>query len=182
MFKKIQSFFDFLDENPGESLSVSLFIIGLLNLLMASKKNIDIDSDLFYVMGIVFTVWGFISGLEIILRKRFNNEFLTKKVDIIIYLLLIIILLPRLTISNYDLFPNILIIIIITYSVRSLLFSLFIFSWRNQTKISKHDINFNASVYSFSFTIFILFAFVGYDFLFFEILILFVVYCISQLY
>lgn len=181
MFKKIQSFFDFLDENPGEFLSFSLFLVGILNLLMLSEKNIDIYSDLFYVMGIVFTVLGFISGLEIILRKRFNNEFLTKKVDIIIYLLLIVILLPRLTISNYNLFPNILIIIIITYSVRSLLFSLFIFSWRNQTKISKQDINYNASVYSFSFTIFILFAFVGYNFLFFEILILFVVYCISYL-
>lgn len=173
-------FFDYLEKNPSDAVSFYALFFGLMTLLIASKKDTNVDLGLLYVLGIVSIIAGFVFGLDIILRKKFKNKFLTNKIDFMVNILFIIIFIPQLIRSNSKSVSFILMLIIVVYSLRVVLFSYFMFAWR-LNKSSEEDKKFNASTYSFVFTLFPLLTSSSIDFLFFKVFILFLAYGIYYL-
>lgn len=172
MFEKARSymikFFDYLNKNPNDAGPFGVFISGLMLLWIYPIGMI-------YVFGIVSVVVGFIFGLEIILRKKFNNKFLTSNIDIVVNILIFIILFTQLIRSNPNSVSSILMLIIIVYSGRIILFSGFMFASKSNGLLEKKR-KFNSSFLSFGFTLFFLLVSSSVDFLFFKVFILFLVY------
>ena len=172
MFEKARSymikFFDYLNKNPNDAGSFGVFISGLMLLWIYPIGMI-------YVFGILSVVVGFIFGLEIILRKKFNNKFLTSNIDIVVNILIFIILFTKLIRSNPNSVSSILMLIIIVYSGRIILFSSFMFASKSNGLPEKKR-KFNSSFFSFGFTLFFLLVSSSVDFLFFKVFILFLVY------
>lgn len=175
-------FFDHLDKDKNDAMAFYSILMGLTFLMMASKKDANTDYfDIFYVFGIVSIIVGYAFSLEIILRKGFNIKILTGNVDFITYILLIVILIPKIITLKYSSISLILMLIIIVYSIRNIMFYWFMFTWKNQKNISEENKRFNAIAYSFGFTCFSLLVFGAADFLFHKIFILFLVYGIYYL-
>ena len=172
MFEKARSymikFFDYLNKNPNDAGPFGVFFSGLMLLWIYPIGMI-------YVFGIVSVVVGFIFGLEIILRKKFNNKFLTGNIDIVVNILIFIMLFLQLIRSNPNSVSSILMLIIIVYSGRIILFSGFMFASKSNGLPEKKR-KFNSSFFSFGFTLFFLLVSSSVDFLFFKVLILFLVY------
>lgn len=169
-------FLDYLDKNQHASFSFYLLLQGLFLLIMLTKKLTPPYSDLFYVFGVTMTVAGLIFGLGVILREKYRIKISNEKVNFTIYVLLIIILLKKI-IYIYD-FNSVLFIsafIIIGYCFRAVLFSIFMFAGK-ANKLSEEDKKFNASFYSFFLIWFFLLGFSSFNFLFYKIFILFMVY------
>ena len=172
MFEKARSymikFFDYLNKNPNDAGPFGVFFSGLMLLWIYPIGMI-------YVFGIVSVVVGFIFGLEIILRKKFNNKFLTGNIDIVVNILIFIMLFLQLIRSNPNSVSSILMLIIIVYSGRIILFSGFMFASKSNG-LPEIKRKFNSSFFSFGFTLFFLLGSSSVDFLFFKIFILFLVY------
>ncbi len=185
MLEKFRSslfkFFDHLDKDKNDGIAFFSILIGLTFLMVASKKDANIDLGMLYVFGIVSTIVGIIFSLEIILRKKFNTKILTGRTDFITYVLLIVILFPQVNTPKYNSVSYILAFIVMVYSIQNILFSFFMFSWRNQTNILEENKKFTAIAYSFGFTWLILLTSGSVNFLFFKVFILFLVYGIYYL-
>lgn len=180
MSSSVNKFFEYFERNPRDASLFWAFFIGLFSLWMASIKDDDVYSGLLYVFGIVFVVVGFISGIDIILHKKFNNAILSDKIDFIVNFLLIIILFPQLLRSNSKSVSYILMFIIIIYSVRVILFSVFMYASKSN-ELPEDNRKSNALFFSFGFTLFSLLGFSSSNFLFFKVFILFLVYGIYYL-
>lgn len=174
----MRKFFDYLGKNPSDAGKFYAIIFGLMFLWLASivsKKDTDVYSGMLYVFGIVSVVIGIIFGLDVILRKKFNNKFLTDKMEFVVNILFIIILFPQLIKLNPNSVSYILMFIIIIYSGRIILFSCFMFALKSNG-LSEEKRKFNASDFSFGITLFFLLGSSSFDFLFFKVFILFLVY------
>lgn len=177
----MESFFEYLDENPGESASFFSFICGMLFLMLVLKETDTFIKDLAFVLGIVFIIYGLFTGFNIVLLKKFHIHTLTNKITVIIEITLGVILFTQLNAVTYNSVSYILILIIIIYSLRSILYSFYVFSARNYTKKSEEDKRYNAAFGSFYMILFALLIFSGIDILYFKLLILFLVYGIYYL-
>lgn len=169
-------FFDHLDKDKTDGIAFYLILIGLTFLMFASKKDTNLAFSIFYVLGVVSIIRGIILSLEIILRKKLNIKILTGRTEIITYVLLIVKLFPEIITPNYSSGSYILAFIIFVYSIRNILFSVFMFSSKNQPNIPEENKKLNAILYSFGCTCFFLLAFGSFDFFFFKVFILFLVY------
>lgn len=174
-------FFDHLNKDKTDGIAFYLILIGLASLMFASKKDTNVVFSIFYVFGVVSIIRGTILSLEIILSKKLNIKILTGRTEIITYVLLIVKLFSEIITPNYSSGSYILAFIIIVYSIRNILFSIFMFSSRNQTNIPVENKKLNAMAYSFGVTCFLLLTFGSFDFLFFKVFILFLVYGIYYL-
>jgi len=156
-----------------------LLIMGFLILFAASK--IEPDFGITHVFGIVTVIIGIVLCSDIILAKKFNMHISMEQLNFSIHLLTFIVLIPQLITSNYTNFSHVIILIIILFSSRGILFSIFYWLALKSKNNSKKNKKLNASAYSFLVILVILLIYSSYDFLAYKLFILFLVYCIYNL-
>ena len=156
-------------------------VFELFPLFLGVAILLTLDDPFAFIIGIVVTTFSFFTGLDIILRKKYNNDILTGKVNIVIDISLIIVLFPQLSTINPSSASSILISIVIFYSLQNILYSFFIFLWKNVANETDAVKRYNATHTSISMIVILLFLVSFIDFSFFKILLLFFVYGLSSL-